>query len=61
MTAQKDVQNDVKQDLQRYVSFKEVRRGNPLPDRLRTDEQIRADMKASVRRNASTLKTLAKL
>ncbi|WP_425145228.1 hypothetical protein [Deinococcus sp.] len=41
-----------------YVSAKEAQ-GHPQPDK--TDEQMRADMRESVRRNAAALQTLAKL
>lgn len=42
----------------RFRKASEVRR-KPAPPR--TEEQIRADMEESVRRNASTLRTLSKL
>lgn len=41
-----------------FVTAKEAK-GKPKAER--TEEQIRADMKASVRRNESALKALAKL
>lgn len=41
-----------------FVSAKDARR-TPKPER--TDEQIRAEMKESVQRNAATLRTLSKL
>lgn len=54
MTVYKTPQNTTRP----YRTASEVRREAPAP---RTDEQIRAAMKESVKRNAATLQTLSKL
>ena len=59
MTTHED--NTFKGDLRRFVSAKEARRGSELPAHLRSEEQIRREMKESVKRNAQTLKVLSKL
>lgn len=61
MTEPDTAPNEVVPTARRYVSFQEARRSAAPPSEVRSDEQIRADMKASVRRNAATLRTLARM
>lgn len=54
-TSEDQVQHD---QAQHYVRFNEMKRESRPP---RTEAEIRAEMKESVRRNARVLQTLAKL
>ncbi|WP_157451123.1 hypothetical protein [Deinococcus puniceus] len=52
------VNNNSQDQAQDYVRAQEVKRESKPP---RTEAEIRAEMKESVRRNARVLQTLAKL